>query len=62
MIRLKSGGLDSDMQKEMLLQKRNLMMRLRMIDASGAEEFRKYDFDNANNFDSELIERKMKKG
>ena len=51
--------MDSEMHKEMLLQKRNLMMRLRM---SGDEEYKKYDMDNKGNFDSELLERKMRKG
>jgi hypothetical protein len=41
----------------MLLQKRNLMMRLRQDDS----EFKKYDLMN-DNYDSELIEKKMRKG
>lgn len=52
--------MDADMHKEMLLQKRNLMMRLRMT--GEGDEYKKYDLVNANNFDSELLERKMKKG
>jgi hypothetical protein len=50
--------MNSDMQKEMLLQKRNLMMRLRMT--SGDSEFKKYDLDS--NFDSALVEKKMRRG
>lgn len=33
-------------------------MRLR----KGDDEYKKYDLQNSNNFDSELIERKMRKG
>ena len=34
------------------------MMRLRM----GDSEYRKYDLENAGNFDSELVEKRMRKG
>ena len=41
----------------MMLQRRNLMMKLRQQD----NEFKKYDIMNEN-YDSELVEKKMRKG
>ena len=54
---LASGSFDSEMHREMMLQKRNIMMRLRMGDA----EHMKYDIVNTG-FDSELVEKRFKKG
>ena len=49
--------MDTEMHHEMMLQKRNLMMRLRQND----DEFRKYDVMN-DNFDSQLIEKRFRRG
>ncbi len=46
------------MQREVMLEKRNIMMRLR---GEGREEWMKYDIDNAGNFDSGLVEKRMRK-
>jgi len=55
---LASGSFDSEMHREMMLQKRNVMMRLRM---GGDSEHAKYDVVNTG-FDSELVEKRFKKG
>ena len=41
----------------MMLQRRNLMMKLRQQD----NEFKKYDLMN-DNYDTELVEKKLRKG
>ena len=50
-----SRSLEKDLHKEMLLEQRNLLMRIRMEDTS----MRKYQLDNSG-FEMELIERKLK--
>jgi hypothetical protein len=37
-----------------------MMMRLRR--SFGDDEYRKYDIENIGNFDSELVEKRMRKG
>lgn len=56
---LASGKFDSEMHREMMLQKRNVIMRLRMT--GGDNEHFKYDVVNTG-FDSELVEKRFKKG
>jgi len=46
------------MHKEMLMKQRNMMIKLRKDD----KEYQKYDLENRNNFDSELIEKKHRAG
>ena len=50
-----SRSLENDMHKEVLLEQRNLLMRIRMDDP----EARKYEIQNTG-FDMELVERKLK--
>ena len=50
-----SKNLESDMHKEVLLEQRNLLMRIRMDDP----ESRKYEIQNTG-FDLELVEKKLK--
>ena len=50
-----SRSLEKDMHKEVLLEQRNLLMRIRMDDP----ETRKYEIQNTG-FDMELVERKLK--
>eukprot|EP00347_Sterkiella_histriomuscorum_P024354 403331416 len=54
---LSSNNMDHEMHKEMLIQKRNLMMKIRQNDS----EYQKYDFRNEG-YDGQLIEKKMRKG
>ena len=51
-----TSKVDSNMQQEMLLQKRNIMMRLRQ----GDNEFKKYDM-MTDNFDTDILEKKITK-
>ena len=50
-----SKSLEKDMHKEVLLEQRNLLMRIRMDDP----ESRKYEIQHSG-FDMELVEKKMK--
>ena len=50
-----SKSLEKDMHKEVLLEQRNLLMRIRMDDP----ESRKYEIQHTG-FDMELVEKKMK--
>jgi hypothetical protein len=45
------------MHREMMIQKRNLMIKIRQNDS----EFKKYDLMN-DNYDMELVEKKQKAG
>ncbi|CDW72355.1 UNKNOWN [Stylonychia lemnae] len=54
---LSSGNMDNEMHREMLIQKRNLLMKIRQND----NEYKKFDFKNEGN-DGELIQKKMRKG
>ena len=50
-----SRSLENDLHKEVLLEQRNLLMRIRMDDP----ETRKYEIQNTG-FDMELVEKKLK--
>ena len=50
-----SKSFEKDMHKEVLLEQRNLLMRIRMDDP----ESRKYEIQHTG-FDMELVEKKMK--